>query len=114
MAERLDKSKLRDDLKSTLRTRQELGEEMEDEIIESFLSRLDQSITEMVDARVAEAKTKRRSYITWPRILVLMAFALLIIAVAGVTAGLGGIIAVAALVVIIPIIVIVLGILLTL
>ena len=35
---------LRDELKATLRTRQELGEEMEDEVIESFLGRLQRSI----------------------------------------------------------------------
>ena len=98
MAEQLNSSQWRNELKSTLRTRQELGEEMEDEVIESFMERLDKSITELVEARVAEAKTKTRSRLTWPRILIFMAFAMCIMAIAGGTAGLGGVLAVVALV----------------
>ena len=98
MVEQLNSSQWRNELKSTLRTRQELGEEMEDEVIESFMERLDRSINEMVEARVAEAKHKTRSRLTWPRILIFMAFAMCIMAIAGGTAGLGGVLAVVALV----------------
>lgn len=44
-----------DELKVALLTRQELGKDMEDEVIESFLSRVQDAIDARVEARVRES-----------------------------------------------------------
>ncbi len=54
MAEKLNSSEWRDELKATLGARKDLGEEMEDEVIESFLARLQNAIDDQVAVRVAE------------------------------------------------------------
>ena len=97
MAERRSSSRWRDDLKSTLRTRQELGEEMEDEVVESFLERLEKSTDELVEARVADVSHKTRSRLTW-RLAAVLGSSIVLIAIAGGVAGLGGVLAVVALV----------------
>ena len=60
MAAQLDSSEWRDELRATLGARGELGQEMEDEVIESFLGRLRGSIDKQVEAGVAEAMSHRR------------------------------------------------------
>ena len=62
MAVQQNSSRWRDELKATLGARQELGEEMEDEVIESCLDRLQGSIDKQVEARVAETVGSRRRF----------------------------------------------------
>ena len=52
-------AKTEDELRAALKTRQELGEEFEDEIVESFLSRVEDAIDARVEARVNEALRDR-------------------------------------------------------
>ena len=49
-----------DELKVALLARQELGKDMEDEVIESFLSRVQDAIDARVEARVSESLRKAR------------------------------------------------------
>ena len=49
-----------DELKVALLARQELGKDMEDEVIESFLSRVQDAIDARVEARVSESLQKAR------------------------------------------------------
>ena len=55
MASQPDAGELRDELKAHLGARKELVEGMEDEVVESFLGKIEESINQRVDERVAEA-----------------------------------------------------------
>ena len=95
-----DSSEWRDELKATVRTRQELGEEMEEEVIESFLQRLQGSIDQHVDARVTEVLAQQRSRKShhppaW-RIALVLGLSIPLVAVAGLSGGFFGILIVAA------------------
>ena len=52
-------AEVEDELRVALRARQELGEDLEDEVIESFLSRVQDAIDERVEAKVNEALRDR-------------------------------------------------------
>lgn len=100
MTTQQNSSEWRDELKATVRTRQELGEGMEEEVIESFLQRLQGSIDRRVDARVAEALAQQRSRGShhpppW-RIALVLSLSIPLVAVAGSLGGLFGILIVAA------------------
>ena len=93
-----DSPQWREELKATMRTRQELGEEMEDEVIESFLERLEASINDQVDARVAAlAPKRRRSGLSTGRIAVVLCLSIPLFGIAGGIGDLYGILAVVAL-----------------
>ena len=100
MAEAQTSQHWRDELKATLLTHRELGEEMEDEVIESFLGRLQRSIDEQVEARVkAAGGLRRRPYsISTGRAAVVLCLSIPLIAIAGDIAGTVGILAVVALI----------------
>ena len=63
-------AEVEDELRVALRARQELGEDLEDEVIESFLSRVQDAIDARVEAKVNEALRDRpaRSRFTRPSI----------------------------------------------
>jgi hypothetical protein len=63
-------AEVEDELRVALRARQELGEDLEDEIIESFLSRVQDAIDERVEAKVNEALRDRpaRTHFTVPTV----------------------------------------------
>ena len=63
-------AEIEDELRVALRARQELGEDLEDEIIESFLSRVQDAIDERVEAKVNEALRDRpaRTHFTVPTV----------------------------------------------
>ena len=96
MAEKLDSSELRDELKATLGARKELGEEMEDDVIESFMARLQSAIDEQVAVRVAEElrSKPRRSGMSTYRAWAVLCCSFPLIIVAAVYAGAWGILAV--------------------
>ena len=98
-SERLASSHWRDELKATLAARRELGEEMEDEVVESFLGRLESAIDEQVEARVAEHLRgrggPRRQKATTGRIAVVLALSIPLMGIAG---GLGGTVGIVAMV----------------
>ena len=97
-----DSSEWRDELKATLGARGELGQEMEDEVIESFLRRLQSSIDEQVDARVTEALShRRRAGISVGRVAVVLCLSIPLIAIAGALGGTWGIAAVVALILVV-------------
>ena len=60
-------AKTEDELRAALKTRQELGREFEDEIVESFLSRVEDAIDACVEARVNEALRDRPARIRFTR-----------------------------------------------
>lgn len=96
MAEKLNSSEWRDELKATLGARKDLGEEMEDEVIESFLARLQNAIDDQVAVRVAEElrhKPRRSGIFPW-RVGAVLCCSIPLIAIAGVFAGTWGILAV--------------------
>ncbi len=93
----------RDELKSTLLTRKELGEDMEDEVIESFLARMQRAIDEQVEARVNAASGAGRggrSYNvkTGRLAIVVLCLSIPLLAIAGGIAGTPGILAFVALI----------------
>ena len=49
----------RDDVISTVGARRELGDEMEPEVVDAFLQRVEDAIDTRVDSRLADAKAKR-------------------------------------------------------
>ncbi len=77
----------RDELKSTLLTRKELGEDMEDEVIESFLARMQRAIDEQVEARVNAASGAGRggrSYnVKTGRLAIVLCLSIPLLAIAG-------------------------------
>ena len=52
-------AEVEDELRVALRARQELGKDLEDEVVESFLSRVQDAIDERVEAKVNEALRDR-------------------------------------------------------
>ena len=92
----------RDELKSTLLTRKELGEDMEDEVIESFLARMQRAIDEQVEARVNAASGAGRggrSYnVKTGRLAIVLCLSIPLLAIAGGIAGTPGILAFVALI----------------
>ena len=84
-----------DELKVALLARQELGEDLEDEVIESFLSRAQDAIDARVEARVSEslrgapdrprfaAPSSRRVAVAFGYIVAFLALSIPIAAVAG-------------------------------
>jgi hypothetical protein len=49
----------RDDVISTVGARRELGDDMEPEVVDAFLQRVERAIDTRVDTRLADAKSKR-------------------------------------------------------
>ncbi len=84
-----------DELRVALLTRQELGQEFEDEVVESFLSRVEDAIDARVEARVSEslrgasarrrfaAPSSRRIAVAFGYITAFLALSIPIAAVAG-------------------------------
>ena len=102
MAAQLDSSEWRDELRATLGARGELGQEMEDEVIESFLGRLRGSIDKQVEAGVAEAMShRRRGGISLGGVAVVLCLSIPLLAIAGGVGGAWGIVAVVALILVV-------------
>ena len=102
MSEERNSSEWRDELKAHLGTRQELGADKEDEIIESFLGRMQEAIDEQVEARVAEAlgrhKQRRMPSASNFRIMGILCLSIPLLAIAGALGGTFGVLGVVALV----------------
>ena len=93
---------LGDELKATLRTREELGEDLEEEIVDSFLTSVQGAIDDRVDARVAEAlrgapKKRRFAGPSTGRIAVILCLSIPLTAIAGESAGSVGVLGMLAL-----------------
>ena len=101
-SEQRNSSEWRDELKAHLGTRQELGADKEDEIIESFLRRMKEAIDEQVEARVAEAlgrhKQRRMPSVSNFRIMGILCLSIPLLAIAGALGGTFGVLGVVALV----------------
>ena len=93
----------REELKVHLGTRQELGGGMEDEVVESFLKKVQGAIDDQVDARVREAlgARKRSSGIATWRVTAALCCSIPLLAIAGALGGTWGILAVIALILVV-------------
>lgn len=83
------------DLRAALGARRELGQDYEELIVERFLEQVERTIDARVEQRLAEYERRRRrvAWITTPRLILLLAFAIPLTAIGGSTAGLPGILA---------------------
>ncbi len=98
--EGLTSPELRDELRASLRARGELGEDMEGEVVESFLGRIQGAIDEQVEAGVAErlkGLKGRRSGVSTGRVAVVLVFSVPLMGIAGALGGQYGVLAVVAL-----------------
>lgn len=78
------------DLRAAIATRRDLGDDKEDAIVASFLDRIERVIDVQVESRLREERARRR-FITYPQLALVLAFAIPLTAVGGVTAGAAGI-----------------------
>jgi hypothetical protein len=85
-------SELGKELEATLRARQEVGSELEPQLVERFVDRLEAEIDRRVDQKLAarERRPARHGSIT-PMVLGSLGIAIPLMGIAGGTAGLGGI-----------------------
>lgn len=83
------------DLRAALGARRELGEDYEELVVERFLQQIERAIDARVEQRLAEYERRRRrvAWVTMPRLILLLAFAIPLTAIGGSTAGLPGILA---------------------
>ena len=83
------------DLRAALGARRELGQDYEELVVERFLEEVERAIDARVEQRLAEYERQRRraAWITTPRLILLLAFAIPLTAIGGSTAGLPGILA---------------------
>uniref|UniRef100_A0A831TF43 Uncharacterized protein n=1 Tax=Thermorudis peleae TaxID=1382356 RepID=A0A831TF43_9BACT len=83
------------DLRAALEARRELGQDYEELVVERFLQEVERAIDARVEQRLAEYERRRRrtAWITTPRLILLLAFAIPLTAIGGSTAGLPGILA---------------------
>jgi hypothetical protein len=86
-------SELGEELEATIRARQEVGSELEPQLVERFVDRIEAEIDRRVDQRLAQRRPARTGSIT-PMVLGSLGISIPLIAIAGGTAGLGGIVAV--------------------
>jgi hypothetical protein len=83
----------RDELAAAIEARRELGDELEPQVIEGFLDRVEKRIDERVDARLARSGPRKAANIPIGLPLGSIALGIPITGAAGGTAGLAGIIA---------------------
>ena len=83
----------RDDLQAALAARRELGEELEPHVIDSFVERIERRIDERVNSR-APVRQERPADHALALAIVSLCVSIPLIAIAGGTVGLAGVIAV--------------------
>ena len=93
---------LKDELRTAIEARQELGDEMEPAVIESFVERIEQRLADRADDS-ARALARKRSHQS-EMVLGSMAISIPLFALAAIFTGLQGVIAVCAALVLIAII----------
>ena len=83
------------DLQAALGARRELGQDYEELVVERFLQQVERAIDARVEQRLAEYERRRRrvAWITTPRLILLLVFAIPLTAIGGATAGWPGILA---------------------
>lgn len=98
-----DLREFRDDLKATLAARRELSPEMEDALVASFLQQMERAIEAMVDQRIAHTMADRGASQRGRTGTVVASLALSIplVGIAGMYAGLTGIVLVLVMIVIV-------------
>ena len=86
-------SELGKELEATIRARQEVGAELEPQLVERFVDRLEAEIDRRVDQRLAQRRPAHSGPVT-PMVLGSLGISIPLMGIAGGTAGLGGIVAV--------------------
>ena len=88
-------SELEKELEATIRARQEVGAELEPQLVQGFVDRIESEIDRRVDQKLKtrERRPARHGAVT-PMVLGSLGISIPLMAIAGGTAGLGGIIVV--------------------
>ena len=94
----------RDELSAAIEARRELGEELEPQVIDSFLAKIEKQIDARVEQGVRERLPTRRSRGNPQVALGSLGLSIPLIAIAGGTVGLAGVIVVALAIVIVNVI----------
>jgi hypothetical protein len=81
----------RDELVAAIEARRELGAELEPQVIDGFVERLERRIDERLKARVPAKSTHRRPEFELALAIVTLCVAIPLLGIAGSTAGLGGV-----------------------
>jgi tellurite resistance protein len=95
----------RDELAAALEARRELGQELEPQVIDSFLAKIEKQIDARVEQKVRERLPTKRDRKNQPQVaLGSLGLAIPLVAIAGGTVGLAGVVVVALAIVIVNVI----------
>jgi len=97
-------SELRHDLEATLRARQEVGHELEPQLVDRFVEKVEAQIEQR--ARELASRRKPEHHAVTPLVLGSFGLAIPLIAIAGGTGGVAGVIAVCIAIVLVNVLVI--------
>ena len=87
---------LEPDLRAALEARRELGAELEPQVIEGFVERIEKRIDQRIDERLRGAPVKRERDKELALAIISLGVSIPLIAIAGSSAGLPGVVAVCA------------------
>ena len=90
MSTLVEQSELRDDLRSVVEARKELTADQEEQLVESFLKRVDQEIDVRIESRILAYNRVRKDSFPWSAAAVIIAAIALAVPIAGVSASYAG------------------------